>query len=97
MGWIIVLAAALLYGVMSLITFGVFALDKLRAKVDARRTPEKTLHVLSACGGFPGALVAMAVVRHKNRKPGFVAITLLIGLGHALAWVFLVVAWWMLK
>lgn len=95
--WAVLIVAGLVYGVMSLITLGVFELDKLRAKVDARRTSEKTLHTLSALGGFSGALAAMMLIRHKNRKPGFVAITVLIGIGHAMAWVFVAVAWWVLR
>ncbi len=97
MGWVLLSIGAVIYAVMSLVTLAAFALDKARAKLDARRTPEKVLHTLSALGGFPGALAAMILVRHKNRKPGFVALTAIIGLGHVLAWVLLIVAWRVLR
>lgn len=83
--WLIIIALPV-YAIMSLITFGAFFLDKRRAKLDLRRTPEKTLHLFSFLGGFPGALAAMAIVRHKNRKPMFVAITLSAAVAHAIFW-----------
>jgi uncharacterized membrane protein YsdA (DUF1294 family) len=36
-----------------------------------RRTPESTLHLLSVLGGWPGALVAQQMFRHKSRKLEF--------------------------
>ncbi|MGP4953399.1 DUF1294 domain-containing protein, partial [Psychrobacter sp. T6-1] len=35
------------------------------------RTPEMTLHILSALGGWVGALVAQIYLRHKSQKPEF--------------------------
>lgn len=32
------------------------------------RTPENTLHVAELLGGWPGALVAQQLFRHKTRK-----------------------------
>lgn len=84
--WLIIIALPA-YAIMSLLTFGAFYLDKRRAKLDLRRTPEKTLHTLSFLGGFPGALAAMVLVRHKNRKPMFVAITLSAAAAHAILWI----------
>ena len=55
----------------SLITFGVFAYDKLRAGLGGRRVPEATLYLLSGLLGAPGGLAAMLVLRHKTRKPAF--------------------------
>lgn len=97
MGWIVLLIASVWYGVASLVTLAMFTLDKLRAKVNARRTPEKVLHTCSAFGGFPGAIVAMVLVRHKNRKPGFVAITLAIAAAHVIVWVVGIVLWWVVR
>lgn len=90
---VLVILALTFYAVFSLITFGTFFLDKRRAQLDLQRTPERTLHILSLLGGFPGALAAMAIVRHKNRKPMFVFITMACALLHALAWGTVLLAW----
>lgn len=74
------------YAVVSLVTLGVFAIDKRLARMGARRIPERTLHALALLGGWPGSFAAFAYVRHKNRKPAFVAITLAIALVHGAAW-----------
>ncbi|MCC5788987.1 MAG: DUF1294 domain-containing protein [Opitutales bacterium] len=60
-----------LYGVLSLVTFIAYALDKAAARKGSWRTPESTLHVLSLLGGWPGALVAQRKLRHKTRKSSF--------------------------
>jgi uncharacterized membrane protein YsdA (DUF1294 family) len=59
------------YCVLSIVTFAVYGLDKAAAKNGRRRTPENTLHLLSLAGGWPGALVAQRLFRHKNRKRSF--------------------------
>jgi len=74
--------AVYVYAAMSAITFVVFGFDKLAAWRGKRRVPEKTLHLLSFLGGWPGALVAMPVFRHKRRKGSFVAIVTLIVFVH---------------
>lgn len=48
-----------------------YATDKSAARSGTWRTPERTLHVLALMGGWPGALVAQRVFRHKSRKPSF--------------------------
>ncbi len=45
--------------------------DKSAARNDRQRTPEKTLQLLALFGGWPGALFAQSVLRHKNRKTSF--------------------------
>ncbi len=60
--------------VMSLITFGVYTVDKLKAEKNKWRIPEKTLLLLSVFGGVYGALIAMYKIRHKNRKVLFIAV-----------------------
>ncbi|WP_407935785.1 DUF1294 domain-containing protein [Cupriavidus necator] len=55
----------------SIITFLAYADDKTRASRNAWRTSEATLHLLALCGGWPGALAAQHLLRHKNRKRGF--------------------------
>jgi uncharacterized membrane protein YsdA (DUF1294 family) len=76
------------YAMLSLIAFAAFAFDKSRSRhPGARRMPERTLHAISALGGFPGAILAMWFIRHKNRKPVFVAITLALAALHIASWV----------
>lgn len=59
------------YLVASIVTFVVYRADKWAAQRNARRTPEVTMHVLALIGGWPGALLAQRMLRHKCRKPGF--------------------------
>ena len=61
---------------MSLLTFFVFGLDKLKAKrreqkASVRRIPERTLFLLAALGGSIGALLGMRVWRHKTLHNSF--------------------------
>ncbi len=84
---------AVWYLAMSLVAFVTFAVDKSRApRVGARRVSERTLHVLSGMGGFPGSMAAMWGLRHKNRKLGFVVITIGLAGLHVAAWV-IVILW----
>ena len=64
------------YIAASLVTFIAYAADKSAARKGRWRTPEKTLHILSLAGGWPGALVAQQVLRHKSRKQSFRAVFL---------------------
>jgi uncharacterized membrane protein YsdA (DUF1294 family) len=59
------------YVLMSAVTFAAYGLDKRAARRGARRTPEATLHLLSLLGGWPGALAAQNVFRHKTVKQPF--------------------------
>ena len=61
---------ALYYGA-SIITYGAYARDKTAAQNERRRIPESKLHLMSLIGGWPGALIAQALFRHKTRKPSF--------------------------
>ncbi len=56
------------YSVMSIIAFIAYGLDKSAATAGRQRTPEATLHFLGLLGGWPGALLAQRVFRHKSRK-----------------------------
>jgi len=67
-----------------LVAFAAFGLDKRRAERGERRVSERTLHLLELLGGWPGALLAMQVFRHKRRKPEFFWITYAIAFGHFL-------------
>ena len=59
------------YVVMSAVTFIVYAMDKRAARRGAWRTPESTLHLLELFCGWPGALFAQNVLRHKSVKTSF--------------------------
>jgi uncharacterized membrane protein YsdA (DUF1294 family)/cold shock CspA family protein len=60
-----------LYLVMSVITFLMYRSDKSAARKKRWRTQEKSLLVCGLIGGWPGALIAQQVFRHKSSKIGF--------------------------
>ncbi len=60
-----------LYLGLSAVAFIAYAIDKSAAKKKLRRTPENTLHLLGLAGGWPGALVAQGLLRHKSSKRSF--------------------------
>ena len=60
-----------LYLGASALSFVLYARDKSAAQAGRRRTPEDTLHLLSLMGGWPGALYAQQLLRHKSRKASF--------------------------
>jgi uncharacterized membrane protein YsdA (DUF1294 family) len=60
-----------LYLLLSLIAFAAYGLDKRAARRGGHRTSEQTLLTLGLLGGWPGALVAQQVFRHKTRKRSF--------------------------
>lgn len=59
------------YAAMGMITYTMYAKDKAAAQSNDWRTPESTLHLLSALGGWVGAMVAQTYLRHKSQKPEF--------------------------
>jgi uncharacterized membrane protein YsdA (DUF1294 family)/cold shock CspA family protein len=65
-GWV-----AGLYFVASVVCFVVYALDKSAAAAERRRISEDTLLGLGLVGGWPGAIVAQQVLRHKSNKASF--------------------------
>lgn len=64
----------IIYGVMSLLTFIAYALDKSAAQSGQWRTRESTLHYLAILGGWPGAYLAQKYLRHKSKKKSFLTI-----------------------
>jgi uncharacterized membrane protein YsdA (DUF1294 family) len=67
------LAVVGLYAGASLLAFAIYARDKAAAQNGRWRTPENTLHMIALFGGWPGALLAQRVLRHKSRKVSFQA------------------------
>jgi uncharacterized membrane protein YsdA (DUF1294 family)/cold shock CspA family protein len=65
----VVLVAA--YGLFSAGAFVMYGADKTAAEQGRWRTAESTLHTIALVGGWPGALVARPVFRHKTTKQPF--------------------------
>jgi len=59
------------YGVVSLLLFVMYGIDKRAAKRSAQRTSENTLHLFELFCGWPGALMAQQIYRHKTRKRSY--------------------------
>ncbi|AIY44173.1 Integral membrane protein [Collimonas arenae] len=84
------LAVTGLYAVASTIAFIAYAIDKAASQSRQWRTRESTLHVLALIGGWPGALLAQGILRHKSKKQKFQLvfwITVLLNF-CALVWLF---------
>jgi len=62
---------AFAYVAGSVVAFVVYAVDKQAAVASHWRVSENTLHVIALAGGWPGALVAQQVLRHKSNKAAF--------------------------
>lgn len=69
--WRVSVWFALAYGVASLLCLLVYAIDKSAAIAGRRRVPEQTLHLLALAGGWPGAIIAQQMLRHKSSKAAF--------------------------
>lgn len=80
------LIAAIVYLLVSLATMIVYWRDKWAAERGRTRTRERTLHMLALFGGWPGALLAQQVFKHKRAKTGFVLMTYAIAAIHFGAW-----------
>jgi uncharacterized membrane protein YsdA (DUF1294 family)/cold shock CspA family protein len=74
------------YFLLSLSTFIAYAMDKIKAHRNEWRVSEKTLHCLELLGGWPGALIAQRVIRHKNKKTSFQVIFWVIVIIHIVIW-----------
>ncbi|CAH0305062.1 Cold shock protein CapB [Pseudomonas sp. Bi70] len=61
----------LLYPLVSALCFILYWRDKNSAQQGRQRIPENTLHLVELAGGWPGALLAQQVFRHKTRKASY--------------------------
>lgn len=59
---------------VSALTFGAYAIDKSAARMKQRRVAETSLILLGMLGGWPGAILAQQLLRHKTAKPSFRAV-----------------------
>jgi uncharacterized membrane protein YsdA (DUF1294 family)/cold shock CspA family protein len=59
------------YTLLSVLTFIAYWWDKRKAQAGCWRTQESTLQLLTVLGGWPGALLAQAYLRHKSQKRSF--------------------------
>lgn len=58
-------------GTLSVLALALYGWDKAMAKLRRRRIPEAALLGCALMGGSAGALLGMALFRHKIRKPAF--------------------------
>lgn len=82
------------FGAVSVVTFGMYLLDKIKAMSGAWRISEKALLIASLIGGAVGGYVAMFLSWHKVRKWYFHVLNVLgilwqIGLLGYTAWMVL--------
>ena len=83
----VLLVVVAIYAVVSVIAFVTYALDKRAARLGRPRTPEATLHILELLGGWPGALLAQRLIRHKNAKTSYQVVFWLIVAVHVAGWI----------
>lgn len=76
----------IIYPIISLLTFFLYAHDKSRAKLDHRRIPEKTLHLLEFFGGWIGGFIAQRTLKHKSIKSSYQFVFWLIVIIHEVMW-----------
>lgn len=73
-------------GLINLAALFAFGIDKWKAKRAVWRVPEATLALFGLLGGWPGALLAMRLFRHKTQKRSFQAKLAAATLGNLLLW-----------
>lgn len=78
---------AVIYLLVSPITFFIYWSDKNRAQSGRPRFTENSLHLFELLGGWPGALLAQQLFRHKTRKQPFQLVFWLITTIHLAFWV----------
>ena len=83
------LTVAVWYIIASAVAFAMYGIDKRRAERRQWRISEGALHAAELLGGWPGALIAQRVWRHKRQKGRYMLVFWAIVGIHACAWV-----WW---
>lgn len=78
----VLLALVATCALLSVVALVLYRADKRAAQRGAWRTRESTLHVVALLGGWPGALAARRLFRHKTRKQPFVAVLWLTVAAH---------------
>lgn len=81
----------ILYGLMGLVSFVLYADDKSRAKRGAWRTPEKTLILCDLAGGWIGGFIAQRRLNHKVSKSSYQGVFWLAVAMHYIFWL-----WWLI-
>lgn len=77
----------MLYPVMSLLTFALYANDKSRAKEGKWRISERTLHLCELAGGWLGGFIAQQKLRHKSIKSSYQTVFWAIVILHLAFWI----------
>lgn len=75
-----------LYLATSMLGVLLYWLDKRSAQAGGRRIAENTLHLVELAGGWPGALLAQQLLRHKTRKASYQTVFWLIVAAHQAFW-----------
>lgn len=78
------------YVAMSFLALALYAIDKGRARRNAWRISEATLHGVELLGGWPGAWIAQRLFRHKVQKASYTAAYWTIVALHVAGW-----GWWL--
>lgn len=66
--------ALIYFALINLLGAIVNIVDKVKAKLDKYRIPEKVLWCIGIAGGAFGSYVTMQIIRHKTRKKAFAII-----------------------
>lgn len=78
--------------ITSIVAYMAYAADKHFAQSGHWRIAEANLHLLELLSGWPGALVAQRLLRHKTRKTSYRVVfwmMVLLNLMATLAWIYL--------
>jgi uncharacterized membrane protein YsdA (DUF1294 family) len=65
------LVVLIAYFVASCVAYVAYVLDKAASLKGQWRTPESTLQRIGLVGGWPGAMLAQRMLRHKTQKQSF--------------------------
>ncbi len=82
-----IFAPLIIYPLLSLITFKLYAEDKSRAQQKRWRIPENTLHLSEIAGGWLGGFIAQRRLRHKSVKRSYQIKFWVIVIIHQAIWI----------